>query len=163
MNNKFSIRQITARDKESVQPLLVARWGSHLIASKGKLIDGTTLHGYIVESEDGKVLGLITLNITNDGCEIVSLDSIASGQGIGTALIEAGVTYARKARCQRIWVITTNDNLEALRFYQKRGMHMKALYPGAIDYARKELKPEIPEIGEHGIPLRDEIELEMIL
>ena len=163
MNRLFSLRQIGEADQEIVQSLLVKRWGSQFIASKGKLIDGTMLPGYIATATGGDVVGLITLDITDDGCEIISLDSFTSQQGVGTALIEAGIEHARGAKCQRIWVVTTNDNLEALRFYQKRGMRMKAIYPGAIDRARQTLKSEIPEIGEHGISLRDEIELELVL
>jgi len=57
---------------------------------------------------------------------------------------------------------TTNDNLNALRFYQKRGFVLAAVYPEAIERARK-IKPTISLIGYEGIPLRDEIELEMPL
>lgn len=59
----------------------------------------------------------------------------------------------------RIWLITTNDNLNALGFYQKRGFRIKAVYPGAVDEARR-IKPEIPLAASNGIPIRDEIELE---
>lgn len=58
--------------------------------------------------------------------------------------------------------LSPDDNLNALRFYQKRGFVLVAIYRNALDIARK-LKPEIPLIGNDGIPLRDEIELEMIL
>ena len=70
---------------------------------------------------------------------------------------------ARDAGCTRLWLVTTNDNVDALRFYQRRGFRLRALRPGAVDEARRELKPEIPEIGDHGIPLRDELELELDL
>ena len=69
---------------------------------------------------------------------------------------------AKKAGCSRIWLITTNDNLHALGFYQRRGFVIKAVHPNALDRSR-ELKPSIPLISENGIPLRDEIELEMSL
>jgi hypothetical protein len=60
-------------------------------------------------------------------------------------------------------VITTNDNVDALRFYQRRGFRLAALHQGAVDDSRARLKPEIPEIGEHRIPLRDELDLELEL
>ena len=69
---------------------------------------------------------------------------------------------AIKARCRRLWLLTANDNLSALRFYQKWGLHIVAVYPNALEKSRR-LKPEIPLLGREGIPLRDEIELEMTL
>jgi ribosomal protein S18 acetylase RimI-like enzyme len=81
---------------------------------------------------------------------------------VGSALIEAATQAARRVGCRRLWLITTNDNTHALRFYQKRGFVIAAIHVNALEKARR-LKPEIPLIGEDGIPLRDEIELEMIL
>jgi Acetyltransferase (GNAT) family len=68
----------------------------------------------------------------------------------------------REAGCRRVWLITTNDNLRALRFYQRRGFRLVAVHPDALARSR-ELKPSIPEIGLDGIPLRDELELELLL
>jgi hypothetical protein len=62
-----------------------------------------------------------------------------------------------------VWLVTTNDNLVALRFYQRRGFRLSALRPGAVDEARRRLKPAIPDAGAFGIPLRDELELELRL
>jgi hypothetical protein len=77
--------------------------------------------------------------------------------------VAAARSVAAAHACRRIWVLTTNDNVDALRFYQRRGFRLGALRPGAVDEARRTRKPEIPEIGDHGIPLRDEIELELLL
>ena len=93
---------------------------------------------------------------------MVTFNSTVEGQGIGTALLEAVKLAAVEAGCNRLWVITTNDNWPALRYYQKRGFRLRAVYPDALDHSRK-LKPEIPLFGLEGIPLRDEIELEMRL
>jgi hypothetical protein len=67
---------------------------------------------------------------------------------------------ARRQGCARLWVITTNDNVDALRFYQRRGFCLVEVHRGAVDRSRVTLKPEIPAAGACGIPLRDEIELE---
>jgi hypothetical protein len=67
---------------------------------------------------------------------------------------------AGRQGCARLWVITTNDNVDALRFYQRRGFCLAAVHRGAVDRSRASLKPEIPAVGAYGIPLRDEIELE---
>ena len=80
--------------------------------------------------------------------------------GAGTALIEAVEQLAAQHGCARLWVITTNANIDALRFYQRRGFCLAAVHRGAVDDSRSRLKPEIPEVGAYGIPLRDEIELE---
>jgi hypothetical protein len=79
---------------------------------------------------------------------------------MGTALIEAVRLLARRRRCARLWVITTNDNVDALRFYQRRGFRLLTVHHGAVDRSRASLKPEIPQVGAYGIAKRDEIELE---
>ncbi len=81
---------------------------------------------------------------------------------IGTALIDAVKDVATMAHCKRLWLITANDNMAALRFYQKRGFLLVAVYRNAVEQSRR-LKPEIPLVGIDGIPLRDEIELELLL
>ena len=75
--------------------------------------------------------------------------------------VDRGSRAARQAAgCTRLWVITTNDNVNALRFYQRRGFCLVTVHRGAVDRSRATLKPEIPAAGAYGIPLRDEIELE---
>ncbi len=64
--------------------------------------------------------------------------------------------------CRRLHVVTTNDNVDALRFYQKRGFVLCELRRDAITAGRR-LKPTIPWLGTYGIPLRDELELERVL
>lgn len=70
--------------------------------------------------------------------------------------------YAYANSCARLWLITTNDNVGALVFYQKAGFRLVAVYPDAVNQARK-LKPQIPLVAENGIPIRDEIELALDL
>ena len=84
------------------------------------------------------------------------------GRGIGTALVEKVICKAKSLGAKRLWLITTNDNIEALGFYQKRGFSLVGVHCNAIEYSRK-LKPEIPKTGNHSIPIRDEIELEVLL
>jgi DNA-3-methyladenine glycosylase I len=92
----------------------------------------------------------------------MTLDSLTPNSGIGSALLEAVKAAAAEQGCKRLWLITTNDNVRALRFYQKRGFHIAAVHVDALNESRR-LKPQIPIIGIDGIPLRDEIELEMML
>ena len=141
--------------------LLSDRWGSSSIVSRGRIHNADALPGFVATA-DGHPKGLITYHIEKDQCEIVSLDSLAEGSGIGTALLNAVLDVARSSGCVRTWLITTNDNTPALRFWQRRGFEMIALHRGAVGESRK-LKPEIPHLGSTGIPIRDEIELEVCL
>jgi GNAT superfamily N-acetyltransferase len=117
------------------------------------------LPGFVAEHE-GRREGVITYQIACGACEIVSIDGDRPGRGVGTALIEAVVAEARRHGCVRVWLVTTNDNLPALRFYQKRGFALVAVHANAVERSRQS-KPEIPLIVRDGIPIRDEIELEL--
>ena len=99
--------------------------------------------------------------IVRNECEIVSLSSLAELTGVGSLLVDAEV-HGLEAQCRRVWLVTTNDNMDALRFYQLKGFMLSALHLNAVQQSRK-LKPEIPVTGQDGIPIRDEIELEIPL
>ena len=109
------------------------------------------------------LVGAATYVVDGDSCELLTLHAQHQFAGVGTALVEAVVEVAREAGCRRLWVVTTNDNVDALRFYQRRGFRLTEVRPGAVDMSRESLKPEIPLVGAHGIPLRDELELEFQL
>lgn len=154
------LRPLTQNDTDWAARFIVEHWGAEFVIAHGQIYHPARLAGFAAEQE-GEVVGLVTCAIVGDACEIVTLDSLRPSQGIGSALIEAVKTAARQAGCLRLWLITTNDNLNALRFYQKRGFELVAVHRNAIEASRR-LKP-IPLVGEHGIPIRDEIELEMAL
>jgi GNAT superfamily N-acetyltransferase len=137
-------------------------WGSNMVVSRGRLRDAARLPALVCRRE-GELVGIATYEVGGDGdCELVTLDAFRRRDGVGTALLEAVAEEARSRGCRRVWLVTTNDNVDALRFYQRRGLRLVAVHAGAIDAARR-LKPEIPRVGEHGIPIHDEIELELIL
>jgi N-acetylglutamate synthase-like GNAT family acetyltransferase len=102
---------------------------------------------------------LLTYRIEGKAREIVTIDSTSKGEGIGTALIHSVRDVAKGKGCRKLWLVTTNDNLEALGFYQRRGFHLVALYPNALEASRK-LKPQISMKAANGIPIRDELELQ---
>ena len=126
------------------------------------MIEAGDLAGFRAVDRDGTLKGFVSYRIKGDALQIVTLDSFFERGGTGQALVARMLFEARERACRRVWLVTTNDNLHALRFYQRRGFRIVAVYPGAIAEARK-LKPEIPAIGASGIPIRDEIELEMCL
>jgi N-acetylglutamate synthase-like GNAT family acetyltransferase len=159
--NKYKIRPVNQKDTPWVAALLKEWWAGPLIITRGKTHQADELPGFIAE-EKGKAIGLITYEISGNTAEIVSMNSLAEGKGVGSALVEAVKSICVKGGCLRLWLVTSNDNTRALRFWQKRGFRLAAVYTGAIDRTRK-LKPDIPLTGNDGIPIRDEIELEMIL
>jgi len=130
------------------------------MASRGRLLDVAALPGFVAEDE-GQWLGYATYELRGGGLEIAVLESLAQGGGVGVALLAAAVGVARDSDAARVWLITTNDNTHALRFYQRRGFVLAAVHRDAVTIARQSLKPEIPELGLDDIPIRDELELEL--
>jgi GNAT superfamily N-acetyltransferase len=159
--SELEIRPATAADRERIADLLQESWGSATVVSRGRVHDASGLPALLAFA-GGTVAGLATLWIDGADCELVSLDALARRQGVGSALLAAAASWARARGCRRLWLITTNDNLDAMRFYQRRGWRLVAVHPGAIERSR-ELKPTIPEVGEYGIPIRDELEFELVL
>jgi len=136
-------------------------WGDSIVVVHDTIYRPQDLPGFVAE-QDGVWMGLVTYRIAECACEVVTLDSVSEGRGIGTALMDTVRDEAQRTGCQRIWLVTTNDNLHALGFYQKRGYRLTRVVPGAVERSRK-IKPRIPDIGMNGIPIRDELELEMML
>lgn len=155
-----NIRPIGPGDRAWIAEFIQAQWHAEFVIVHGTIYRPADLPGYA--AIDGEPIGLITYSIGNSFCEIVTLNSLRPNRGIGTALIEQVVKVARELKCQRVFVVTTNDNLKALGLYQKRGFRLVALAQDAVTSARK-MKPEIPMMGENGIPIRDELELEMTM
>lgn len=152
------IRRLTHDDLPRLRNFWVDHWGSELMIMHGLTVRYDEVEGFVF----GDWAGLLTFQIRADECEITSLNSLEEGKGIGARLIDEVIREAKERNCCRVFLITTNDNLNALGFYQKRGFELSALRRGAINESRK-LKPSIPLFGENNIPLRDEIELEMKL
>lgn len=154
----FLVRPLRPADAGWVARHVTEHWGAEIVVAHGTVYRPAELPGFVAEAA-GQSVGLLTYHVEGGACEIVTLDSQREGRGIGTALIEAARAAARAAGCVRLWLITTNDNTAALRFYQKRGFVLAALHRDAVAASRA-IKPEIPFIGNDGIPIRDEIELE---
>lgn len=174
----FTIRPLERADREWVAHFLDERWGTTQIVSRGKAVYGHLLPGFMAERSAGaedeapeeapeevaeaENIGLITVHIGEKECEITTLDSLDETMGVGSALVEAVEEWAREAGLERLWLVTTNDNLEALKFWQKRGYELVSVHRNAIADARR-IKPQIPITGLNGITIRDEIELEKVI
>ena len=155
------IRQIAPSDRSWIINLLRDHWGSANVIIRGRLYHADELPG-LIAADQAENVGLLTYSINGTDCEIVTLNSVRESRGVGCALLRAVESIARQAGCTRLRLTTTNDNLKALRFYQKRGFVLVALHREAVLQSRK-LKPEIPMVGIDGIPIRDEVELELPL
>ena len=131
------------------------------MVSRGVVHQADRLPGLVAEV-DGRMEGLLTYSVKDGMLEIVTLNVLKEREGIGKALVERVVDLALSRGCSRVWLITTNDNATAVKFYEAVGFRMVAVYKGAIAESRK-LKPEIPEFGIDGIPITDEVELEKCL
>ena len=151
------IREYRASDRAWAAAYMEDEFGGALQARRGELIDVVALPGFVAE-ENGRPAGLVTYRREGRDCELAFIAAFERHRGIGTQLLEALLEAV--SECDRIWLVTTNDNLDALRFYQRRGFRLVALRPGAVDESRISLKPQIGTGGDFGIPLRDELELE---
>jgi GNAT superfamily N-acetyltransferase len=154
------VRPATEEDREWITAVLTQFWGGPRIVAGRRLLDATLLPALIAGEREG--LATFAVDAERHGAELVTLNALTRQQGIGGALLDALVARLRGEGVARIVVHMTNDNLDALRFYQRRGFRLTAVDPGAIDRARR-LKPSIPEIGAYGIPVHDELELILAL
>ena len=155
------VRATQASERNWVESFIKSHWGSEIVVAKDRVTRPAELDGFAALQGE-KPIGLLTYRTEGPDREIVTLDSTVQGKGIGTILIDAVKQKAKVNGCRRLWLITTNDNLNALGFYQKKGFRLVALYPNALEASRK-LKPEISLKASNGVPIRDELELELEL
>lgn len=159
----LTVRRATAHDAPAVTAIHDLTWGGPIVVGHGVSYDLRTLPTLVAVDAAGTVLGALAYQVGGDVLEVVSVAAAgAGGEGAGGALLAAAADEARGLGLRRLWLITTNDNLPALRFYQRRGMRITAVAPGAVDEARRR-KPAIPVTGSDGIELHDELTLQLRL
>ena len=155
----LEVRRVDHHDEDWVGELMRTRWGDESVARLGRLIHPTRLPGFVVVADLIEPVGLLTYELADEQCEVVTIDSLRQGIGVGSLLIDAVIHLARDVRCRRVWLITTNDNLHAQGWYERRGFRLVTTRPGAVARDR-ELKPSIPLMGQGGVPITDELEYE---
>ncbi|HEX4724061.1 MAG TPA: GNAT family N-acetyltransferase [Pseudonocardiaceae bacterium] len=154
-----TVRPIEPADRPAVRRIQVEQWDAETSVGHGVVFHPAELDGFLA-IDGSEIIGMLTYTPPVDGVmEIVTIDALRQREGIGTQLIDAAVSEAASLGAQRVVLTTTNDNVDALRFYQRRGFRLCALRAGQVSESRK-LKPEIPPTGSYGIPLTDELELE---
>jgi GNAT superfamily N-acetyltransferase len=152
-----AIRPVEENDRPTVEWLTAQLWGAAEVVVHDGVFYPASLPGFIAERA-GRIAGLVTFEVRDRVLEIATINALDRYQGVGTMLIEAVRAEAKRLGCHHVTLTTTNDNIGALRFYQRRGFRLAALRSGAVDRSRQR-KPEIPRTGDFGIPLRDEIDL----
>ncbi len=148
-----------SRDEDWASDWLDDRLGGRWQARRGEVVDVLEPGLGFVAERAGRPVGLLTFRVDEDSVELSSIAADPAHGGVGTALLAALDGVVRLTDRHWIWVVTTNDNLDALRFYQRRGFRIGEVRVGAVDRARLSIKPSIAGIGAYGIPLRDEFEL----
>ncbi len=152
------VRDLTDEDRDWLAEVVTAAWGLPVVSLSGAH-DVVRLPGLVAQEEQGGArLGVLTYRTGGPGLEVVTLNSLAEGRGIGTALLAGARQRARQAG-QRLWLTTGNDNVRAIGFYQRRGMDMVALHRDFADEVRK-VKPWLPRENGGEITFRHAIELE---
>jgi len=155
----LTVRPAMATDRPALDAFLAAH-DAAVVARRDELVDARR-HPALIAEIDGSLAGAATWIATDDAVEILTLHAASRWRGAGSALLAAARSLARAIGAERLWLITTNDNLDALRFYQRRGLRLTRVDPGAVERSRSALRPGIPEVGFYGIPIRDELELEL--
>jgi enamine deaminase RidA (YjgF/YER057c/UK114 family)/RimJ/RimL family protein N-acetyltransferase len=158
VGDQLRLAPLAAADRAWLRLQAEQLFGADFVVSRGVSHRPAELDG-VVARQSGEPVGVATFRIEENECELVTIDAKRPGQGVGTALLAAVEEIAVRRGCLRVWLVTTNDNLEALRFYQRRGYELSAVHVGAVNHSR-ELKPAIPLVGNFGIPIRDELELQ---
>jgi ribosomal protein S18 acetylase RimI-like enzyme len=158
----ITVRPTDDGDREWVLGMLRSRWGGETMASRGETYDASALPGFVAVDADGSRVGLVTYRVLSQQCcDLGVIESLQEGAGVGTALLDAVVHVAsEELGCTRLRAITTNDNQRALGWYRRRGFSVVEVREGAVDEARRSLKPTIQPTNAQGVPISDEIELE---
>jgi ribosomal protein S18 acetylase RimI-like enzyme len=154
------IRPMVDSDRAAVEAALIEAWSSPVTVVHDEAINVLELPALVALDAAGQLLGVVTFRECGTSYEVITLNALRSGGGIGTSLLAAVIDRARDQRHERVWLVTTNDNIDAIRFYQRRGLRLVNVDAGAVDRARVR-KPTIPLIGAHGIELHDELTFEI--
>jgi len=131
----INIRKKSPHDIAWIHTLMLESWGNDAVVLQGRLYHPAELPAFIAE-QNGERMGLVTYIFENGTCEIISLNSLQPGLGIGTLLMDA--------------------------VKQKYGFYLEALIKNGVASDR-DIKPEIPLKADNSIPIRDYFLLKMRL
>jgi DNA-3-methyladenine glycosylase I len=152
---------LTDADRSWKLATLEGGWGTTTVARLAELVDAAPLPGFVALDDDQPV-GLLTYLERADGIEVATVQALEQGRGVGRALMDAVHEHAVRREARRLWLITTNDNLRAFAFYQQWGMDLRRVIRNGVE-ASRQVKPSIPTVGTAGIPVRHELEFELVI
>jgi N-acetylglutamate synthase-like GNAT family acetyltransferase len=159
---QYTIKTAAKTDFGWIKELYARTWSGDICVSRGKVQKVDDFTGGFVAEVGGQKTAFVTYTVSGPELEITGIVSLKEKDGIGSALVKTVIDLAKKQKLKKVCLVTTNDNLNGIGFWQKRGFKLVKVYPGSMEFVRK-IKPAVPLIGENGIPLNDELELEMIL
>ncbi|MCA1691383.1 MAG: GNAT family N-acetyltransferase [Actinobacteria bacterium] len=161
MEGVIRIRPLREGDLAWKRTSLLQTWGASSVARKGELVEALHLDGFAALDGSERV-GLLTYAVRGPEFEVVTIHVDREHQGVGLALMNAAKARAEELRLRRMWLTTTNNNFRAFQFYQRWGMDLVAFYRDGV--ARSRLaKPSIPLVDGDGVPIRHELEFELLL
>ena len=155
------VSRIASGDRDWVAETLVREWTSTSVARLGQLVEAAGLPGHLATLA-GRRVGLVLVDVRHREYEVVAISTSEPRRGVGRALMERCFAEARATGCRRVWLVTTNNNITAIAFYQRLGMDLRALHRHALRVSR-ELKPTIPERDAAGVRIDHELEFELLL
>jgi GNAT superfamily N-acetyltransferase len=151
------VRQAEPEDISEVLALFRRDFGRSTVIGFG---DSMALEDcpMLVAEMRGDLAGALAYRLVRDALHIVALatDPMWQRSGVATHLESEAAFIARRHGVARLLFATTNDNLPALYFYQRRGWTVtETVVGGMLPHFGGQ-----PGVGFAGIPVRDEIRLE---
>ena len=157
----FFIKIINDRNRDLLKNFIENLWGSDVVVSNCVKYQISLLEGFVAYIGD-EIVGLLTYRVADNALEVISIDSFQENNGIGSSLLELAIHKAKNLSLQKVWLMTTNDNLPAIQFYANRDFRKKQVHLYSVRKARQKY-PEIPEKGYQDIPIMHELEFEYAL
>lgn len=152
------VREMTGGERDAVMQLFERDFGDTHIVAFGEVMDLKGAPALVAEM-NGDMAGALAYRAVDTALHIIALatDPMWQRSGVGGYLLAEAELLARRLRLERLAVSTTNDNLPALYFYQRRGYRLSEAVPNGVSRYVAE------HAGFGGIPVRDEIRLEKYL
>ena len=150
------VREATDADRAAARELFERDFGRTRVVAFGEVMDVDQMPS-LVALMTSEPSGALAYRLFGDALHIVALatDPIWQRSGVGGNLVAEAELLARRLNLMRVIVTTTNDNLPALYFYQRRGYRLTDLVPNSILVHTGQ-----DTVGFAGIPIRDEVRLE---
>ena len=150
-------REATPGDQRSVLELFRRDFGRTSIATFGEVVPLESTAAIVADMQ-GEISGALAWRPRENALQIVALatDPMWQRSGVGGYLVAEAEVVARRNGADRIVLATTNDNLPALYFYQRRGYRITEVVRDAWrDHAEL-----VIAAGFGDIPVLDELRLE---